>query len=171
MKINLKRFFPLIVSLCVLAALLLLFKHLSTRYLIQVSASMPKGVYKIKAADNVSLGQIVIFKIPKNVSDLVQKRRWAPEGLTYLLMKPIAAKAGDRILISEKGLFLNSVYVGAVERFDSVGLPLPAIYGEFVLKQNELFTLSYHENSFDSRYFGPIQKSAVKGVVEPLIIF
>ena len=54
MRSNLKRFSPLIVSLCVLAAFVLLFKFLSHRYLIQVSGSMPKGVYKIKAADNFS---------------------------------------------------------------------------------------------------------------------
>jgi conjugative transfer signal peptidase TraF len=171
MKSNLKRLFPLIVSLCVLAAFVLLFKFLSHRYLIQVSGSMPKGIYKIKAADNVSLGQIVVFNIPKSISGLVQKRRWAPERLTYLLMKPVAAKAGDRVLISEKGLFINDLYVGAVKRFDSAGRPLPVIDGEFVLRQNELFAVSSHDNSFDSRYFGPIQTSAVKGVVEPLIIF
>ena len=171
MKSNQKRFFPLIFSFCVLAALLLLFKYLSSHYLIQVSASMPKGVYKIKAAESFSRGQIVIFNIPKSVSSLVEKRRWAPESLTYLLMKPVAAKAGDQILISQKGLFINGSYVGAVKRFDSAGRPLPAIFGEFVLRQNELFAASRHENSFDSRYFGPIQTSAVKGVVEPLIIF
>ena len=86
-------------------------------------------------------------------------------------MKSVAAKAGDRVLISEKGLFINGLYVGAVKRFDSAGRPLPVKDGEFVLRQNELFTVSSHDNSFDSRYFGPIQTSAVKGVVEPLIIF
>lgn len=149
----------------------MLFKYLSSHYLIQVSASMHKGVYKIKAAESYSRGQIVIFNIPKSVSGLVEKRRWAPESLTYLLMKPVAAKTGDRILISQKGLFINGFYVGAVKRFDSAGRPLPVIYGEFVLKQNELFVANGHENSFDSRYFGPIKTSAVKGVVEPLIIF
>lgn len=139
--------------------------------MIQVSASMPKGVYKIKAAENVSLGQIVVFNIPPSVSDLVQTRRWAPESVSFLLMKPVAAKAGDRVLISEKGLFINDMYFGAMKQFDSKGRPLPVIYGEFVLKENELFAVSNHDNSFDSRYFGPIATSAVKGVVEPLIIF
>jgi conjugative transfer signal peptidase TraF len=171
MMSNLKRFLPLIISLCVLAAFLLLFKYLSTRYLIQVSGSMPKGVYKIKDDDSVSLGQIVVFNIPPSVSDLVKNRRWAPESVSYLLMKPVAAKAGDRVLVSEKGLFINDMYCGPVKRFDSKGRPLPVIDGEFVLRQNELFTLSNHDNSFDSRYFGPIATSAVKGVVEPLKIF
>lgn len=168
---NIRRFRPLIFSLLLLGSALLICRLLSNRYFFQVTPSMPKGIYEIKPAQRIEKGQIVLFDVPKNVRHLAKERGWLPKNLAYNLMKPVVAVQGDRVSVSEKGLFVNNRYFGPVREKDSQGLPLPMLNGRFVLKADEYFTASGHANSFDGRYFGPINRSAIKGIAEPVVVF
>jgi signal peptidase I len=73
------------------------------------------------------------------------------------------------VRVSSRGLFINGVFSGAVERFDSKGLPLPLRVLDTVLSESEYFTASSYEHSFDSRYFGLIRREAIKGVAIRII--
>jgi type IV secretory pathway protease TraF len=57
-------------------------------------------------------------------------------------------------------------------RTDSLGRPLPqALPFCDYLKPGAFFVFSNYTKSFDSRYFGPIQKSQIIGVAKPLWMF
>jgi type IV secretory pathway protease TraF len=59
--------------------------------------------------------------------------------------------------------------VARIHQLDGAGRPLPHWNGCRTLERNEVFLLSrYSTDSFDSRYFGPIDRSAVIGKVIPL---
>ena len=49
-----------------------------------------------------------------------------------------------------------------MRKLDSLGMKLPEVNGQsFIVKENELFVLGDEENSFDSLYFGVIQREDV----------
>ena len=75
---------------------------------------------------------------------------------------------GDKVQINKAGVYLNSIYFGPVKKEDSQGRPLPVIYKQYILQKDEYFLASRLENSFDSRYFGPVHLQDIKAVVEPV---
>jgi type IV secretory pathway protease TraF len=48
---------------------------------------------------------------------------------------------------------------------------MPEYLGCGVLRPEEVFVATHHDNSFDSRYFGPIQLPSVRGTLLPLLTF
>jgi len=151
---------------------LLICKFLSTKFIIQISTCMPKGIYiKKEIPSKLACGQILLFKIPEHVKDLVFQRGWFLSNLNFFMTKPIAALEGDVILISKNRLFINNKYFGQVKNNDKKGLPLPQISNHFKIPKNKIFVASMKDDSFDSRYFGLIDKKNVLAVVKPFVIF
>ena len=168
---NRHRFRPLIISLLILAASLAALKLASTRVILQVTGSLPKGIYAIHAPTRIKTGQLVVFDVPRQVRDLVLARGWIPAHLRYHLLKPVVAVPGDSVVVCEKGLFINGDYFGAVKKYDSRGLALPKLDKRYVLKAGEYFTACRHDDSFDGRYFGPIIQKSILAVAAPLLVF
>jgi len=166
-----KRFLPIVISIVFLFTCLAAFKTLSKHYIIQVTDSLPKGIYSIKMDEKIAKGSLVVFEFPDGVSDLIKDRGWVPKHLSYKLMKPVVAVSGDRVKVSEKAVFVNGIYSGRVITRDRQGLPLPTFLGEFMLAVDEVFTSGLDSNSFDSRYFGPVKIGSVVGVAKPVFTF
>jgi signal peptidase I len=131
---------------------------------------MPRGVYWLDASEEIARGDIIVFEAPADARTLISERHWWKfSGVGYVFMKPVVAREGDRVCASSRGLFINGVFFGHVARFDSAGLPLPLRETDTVLSQQEYFTASRYEHSFDSRYFGLIRREAIKGVARRII--
>jgi len=141
-------------------------------FIIQISSSFPRGIYLKKSVpETISIGKLVLFEIPSEVKTLMIDRNWLPLYVNYYLMKPVAAKAGDHIRVNANGVFVNNIFIGPVRKVDQQGLMLPKFSFNAVLKQNTYFLLASAQNSFDSRYFGPIHRQLIVSIVEPFIIF
>ncbi len=89
------------------------------------------------------------------------------------LIKQVVAVAGDRVCIDAAGVRVNGELLAnsAPLPVDRDGLPLPQLaLQDYTLREGELLTMStYNPRSFDSRYFGPVQRGSVVAVVEPLL--
>lgn len=90
------------------------------------------------------------------------------------LLKPVAAIAGDRVEITPTGVVVNGRLLPNTKRmrFDGSGRELPplSITDQIVPPGAVWLLSSYNRASFDSRYFGPLPTSRVKGVARPLLI-
>jgi type IV secretory pathway protease TraF len=86
------------------------------------------------------------------------------------LIKRIAATAGQAVCEMRGEVYIDGVFVGSARSRDYAGRPLDAWSGCHVLSNDELFLLSTHASSFDSRYFGPVGVSNVEGRAVPLWI-
>jgi conjugative transfer signal peptidase TraF len=168
--VALKRLRPVLTSLLVFILLYGFFWVLSTMVVFQVTGSMPIGLYLKKPIVNIQSGQLILFDLPENVKEMVKSRRWAPRQVT-MLMKEVVGMPGDEIQIKENRVYINKVYFGPVKKKDRQGLPLPSINKTFILGKDEFFSASRKENSFDSRYFGPVHLQDIKAVVEPIFTF
>lgn len=165
------RFKPLIYSVlivCLLAVVCVLF---ASRKLVRNSTdSLPHGIYYVSKKDTYSRGDIVSFPVPEEVGGMVIDRGWLKEG--GVLLKKIAALPGDEVCVEGSTLTINSEPKAGIKSVDSQGRPLPKYESCGPLGKDEIFLLHPEdEESFDSRYFGPVATKEIKGAAKPLWIF
>jgi conjugative transfer signal peptidase TraF len=88
------------------------------------------------------------------------------------LVKPIAATAGDCVVVSAAGVTVNGRPVPGTAPLghDSAGRPLrPFAARRCTVPPEQVWILSGRDpRSFDSRYFGPVPAAAVQGVAQPV---
>jgi conjugative transfer signal peptidase TraF len=140
-------------------------------YYINLSPSLPYGLYKRSAPVNLKRGDIIIFIPPDHLKTFIYKRHWLPDG--WPLMKQIGAMPGDTYCINKDQQFLiNGKFVGPVYKVDNQGLPLPKIEGCRTVETGTILPVATHVlNSFDGRYFGTIPLNIIKGKAVPLYNF
>ena len=74
-----------------------------------------------------------------------------------------------------EGIRINGVHVPASRsmKADKAGRAMPHYpSGTYILGKSELLLMSdVSGTSFDSRYFGPVEFSQIKGVIRPVLTF
>jgi type IV secretory pathway protease TraF len=83
-------------------------------------------------------------------------------------IKRIAAGAGARVCAEGAAVTLGRRTLRRALR-DSTQRPLPAWSGCRTLRADEVFLLGDGDDSFDSRYFGPVRLDLIDGVWRPLV--
>src|SRR3546814_4785798 len=85
------------------------------------------------------------------------------------LIKPIAASYGDHVCVRNGIVRINGRVVTLTLTHDRLGRPLTPWPGCRLLAEYEWFLLgTTHAASFDSRYFGPVPRTAAYGVAVPI---
>lgn len=150
-----------------LAALGLCHTFLRGRLLLNITPSIPRGVYWISGV-SPQRGDLVTFPIPDSVRALVYERQYVPREIE-LLSKPVVAIGGDEVCIRDHRLIVNGDFVANVLDLDRKGRPMPRYSGCATLGGDDLFVATHHDRSFDSRNFGPIPRAALRGTLTPLL--
>jgi conjugative transfer signal peptidase TraF len=131
------------------------------------SESAPRGWYALAPERHPKTGQWVLVRLPQTIARLANERGYLPTQVSIL--KRVAAQSGDEVCATRRGVFIEGSLVAQALKDDSRGRPLPQWSACRKLKAQELFLLSlYSPFSFDSRYFGPVKRSAVIGHAIPL---
>ncbi|MFD2263428.1 S26 family signal peptidase [Lacibacterium aquatile] len=115
----------------------------------QPTDSMPRGLYLLTPAADAPKGALVTLAAP------------GKPGLT--LLKRIAASGGDEVCITGRDIHIAGRPAAVVV----ADAPPPAILCR-VLTEGEVFLLGDGLRSFDSRYFGPIDRSRLIRRAVPL---
>jgi conjugative transfer signal peptidase TraF len=164
-------------ALIVLIASLGLVGMRAAGYEINLSASMPRGLYRV-THDPLAVGQLVAICLPHPIAQFGRERGYLTAGACaesqQPVLKRIAAMAGDRIEVQPDAVTINGTRVpnSAVSEQDSHGRVLPHVpWGTYTLKRGELWVMStYVANSWDSRYYGPVPVSSVYATARPVIV-
>jgi len=143
---------------------------LSGHFLINFTPSIPRGIYWISPGVRPQRGDLVTFPIPESVRELVYERQYVPRTIR-LLAKPVIAIGGDHVCVRDHELVVNGHSAGKVLGVDRDGKPMPEYSGCGVLDPGDVFVSTQHDNSFDSRYFGPLELSVVRGTLSALLTF
>jgi conjugative transfer signal peptidase TraF len=135
--------------------------------LINTTPSEPEGLYLGQSGEPI-VGALAAFRAPAAAFPYADAR------LSYLrhrpLLKAIAAASGDTVCTTSGRLVINGQDRAPITRLDGQGRALPVWMGCRPMAVDEVFAFSDRvPNSFDSRYFGPVRRSAVLGVYRPLI--
>ncbi|MFI8617263.1 S26 family signal peptidase [Acidovorax sp. NPDC077693] len=143
------------------------------RFVYNPSASVAPGWYHIERmerADFLHVGSIVLVRLPADVAALAAQRGYLPSGVPIL--KRVGALAPQSVCVHEQTVRIDDAVVAGVRLQDGMVRPLQAWGQCRALVEGEIFLLSdTHPASFDSRYFGPVQVSAVLGIAHPLWIW
>ena len=142
---------------------------------INTTVSLPLGLYRSIDAP-VERGAYVKFCPPPSaVFDEAQRRGYlgagfCPGGYEPMLKRVLAAK-GDQVDVAAEGVHVNGrlVPLSAQMRADGGGRPMPRYVQQRVLTASELMLMSDVSGvSFDSRYFGPLDRAQVRAVIKPI---
>lgn len=144
---------------------------------LNITGSYPRGFYR-NIDKKIGRGDYVVFCLPfsQTVEGLAQGylEPGICENGAKPLIKQVFAKENDSVQIQEHAVQVNEKYYLGLKPLsaDSKGSTLNAKFGRYLTAKDQLWVFSdYIENSWDSRYFGPIDKSAVISVVEPIWLF
>ena len=141
---------------------------------LNTTGSLPIGLYRVSRATDANL---VEFCPPEPFSEISVSRSYRTAGICpdgdNPLLKPIVARQGDIVQLSEFGIVVNGVLLRntAPRPVDSKGRFLPHFpFGTYQVSAGTVWVASsYHPLSFDSRYFGPIPVGEIREHLKALL--
>ena len=158
-------------------ALLLLCGAIAAGVRINGTHSFPVGFY-FASRKRPEKGDLVFVNPPGCPLFTLAKERgylgagYSAAGCGYLI-KRLAGVAGDRVTIDSTGVVVNGVRLvnSAPCNCDGTGRPLqPYALKDHILGPDEVLLMSdYSPESFDSRYFGPLEATTIESVITPLL--
>ena len=131
------------------------------------------GLYRLSESPAM-LGDLVAACLPEPFGALGRERGYLRQGSCPAgaspVIKHVAATSGSLVEIKAGGVFVDGQRIqGPAPPVDSQGRRLiPITIGSHVLSPGQLWLFTPHENSWDSRFFGPVHSSTVLGKVHPL---
>ena len=133
-----------------------------------VTPSTPIGFYIVTQA-MPERGDLVVTRLPPGMETLAVSRAMLSANTPVL--KPIAALAGDLVCRFGSTVTINGRFAAMARQLDRHGRTLPIWRGCRRLSVSQVFILAGHPDSFDSRYYGPLDAHRARGVAHPLFIF
>ena len=85
-----------------------------------------------------------------------------------LIIKRVAGIPGDLITVHGKDFFCNGEYLGKAKEYSMRGTPLESYTITGLVPDHKIFLMGDSPDSFDSRYYGPMEIKHVKAVVRPI---
>lgn len=148
-------------------------------YRFNETASLPIGIWRITANNELRAGQIVNF-CPPNTPELLDARLRGYldggrcPGNLEPMFKPLVAVPGDRVEVTEQGVVVNGRIVphSAPLATDGAGRAMPRPKATLDVPRGQGWVASdYSPYSFDSRYFGAIALDSIYGVATPVLLW
>lgn len=162
---------PVLTAEAGLTAMLAVFSMLfaNRQIVVNTSPSVRPGLY-LRSSGAPRVGAIVDFRIPPAAREYVRART-GNGGEDWYILKPIIAGPGDRVDTTGDWLLINGRRIAPMPPgTDHSTRHLPVWRGSRALGSDEFFVFSSRiPNSFDSRCYGPIDRSQIKSVRAPLI--
>jgi conjugative transfer signal peptidase TraF len=142
---------------------------------LNTTPSIPVGVYRLTNEPLVKDAYVLFCPPPAAIFDVAKARGYLGAGYCPggygQLMKKILAVQDDVVSIGTDGVRVNGqlLPLSAPFKVDGAGRPLPDYKASRILGNTEVLVMSdSHSGSFDGRYFGPIQRSQIQGVIRPI---
>lgn len=161
--------------LSILSAALLL---VAMGFRLNLTDSIPIGLYRMTDIKNLKYAFVLFCPEDKPVFQQARDRGYIDSGLCHggygYLMKKVVAIKGDKISITDEGVLVNHRLIPFSKPIsaDGLGRPLPQWRAsDYLLKEDEILTMTSQSAwSFDSRYYGPVHLSQIKGMITPVWI-
>jgi conjugative transfer signal peptidase TraF len=142
---------------------------------LNTTPSIPVGVYRLTNEPIVKGAYVLFCPPPAAVFDMAKARGYlgagyCPGGYGHMMKKILAVK-DDVVSIGTDGVQVNGQLLPLSKpiKADGGGRLLPDYKTFRVLDSAEVLVMSdCNRGSFDGRYFGPIQRSQIEGVIRPI---
>jgi conjugative transfer signal peptidase TraF len=156
-----RRLVGLLLAISIIApATIIASRALAPHLTVNVTSSLPRGLYWLSTARQPDRGSIVTLPPPDSVRELVATRGYLPPSV--LLLKRVVALAGDTVCIADNLYLANGVAIDVIAAADQAGRPLPRPFPFCgVVPPGVAFVAGHGASSLDSRYFGPVPLSTL----------
>ncbi len=143
---------------------------------LNLTGSLPVGLYLATGAPPAR-GALVLVCLPRAVAAFARARGYVPRGGPCPgglapIGKRVVAVAGDTVDMTTNGLLVNGVPIPSSTALvkDRKGRPLPHVpMGRYVVRPGTVWIVSsYSPFSFDSRYFGAVERADVHASIRRL---
>lgn len=115
-----------------------------------LSPSAPFGLYVVAPDQRIEYGDYVIVSLPVDVPALNVKKGFS-------LLKKVQGFPGDSYNVDSNGTSIRGRHYRS---FSRPGLPVVAP-GTYTVPDDSMLFLNDPEDSFDSRYLGPVKKNQI----------
>lgn len=140
---------------------------ITPRLIWNASASVPLGLYALRPADDLTIGDLVAVNPPEPLAGFITERGYIAAGLP--LLKLVAALPGQRVCRSGSTITIDETSVAEALLHDRLGRDLPVWQGCKIVGPDEVFLLNAGvPDSLDGRYFGPLPAQSAIGRAIPL---
>jgi len=129
------------------------------------TASVPTGLYRVVVREPYR-DSLALIRLPEPFRTFSHVREYVPA--SALVIKPIAALRGDTLCRHGNVVSINRRPVAVARKLDAADRPLPRWHGCRQLGVTAVAVISRPADSFDSRYFGPLDRGHVVGLVIPV---
>ena len=152
MDIRTRRFNLIMLSTSIFLAIIFTGLYiLSKIYVINVTPSIPLGIYKLEKFDGVlKKGDLVVYEVDDKYKNLTSIKR-----TMFKSVKPVAAFYEDKVEIKDNRIYVNG------EDYGEIFSEVSSNFNE-KMKEDEVLTLSKVRGTFDGRYYGAIKKSKIE---------
>lgn len=147
---------------------------------LNLSSSIPWGIYRVSDTPIVR-GDIVEYCPPnQEIFQMAKARGYLLSGFSCPnfyspIFKPIAAVAGDEIIINQGGVWVNGIWLrnSKPSLMDAKGRALiPQNITKSKVPVNQILLVSsYAARSFDGRYFGSVPATGIRAKLLALYVF
>lgn len=150
----------------------------SRPWMLNLSASMPEGLYEVRPIDRkIQRGDAIVICAPPRMAALARARGYLGPGPcpqdTMPLLKLVAAVGGDVVDLGARTIAVDRHCLpsGVTYERDAAGRALPHVApGHYRLAPNQLWLWAPAAHSFDSRYFGPVDARDVMKFAKPVFV-
>ena len=127
---------------------------LASRLTVNVTTSMPRGLYWLAPTRTLARGTIVFLPVPARVRALVAERHYLPTN--FHLLKRVVALSGDRVCTEGHRYVVGDQLLSPIADRDQSGRQLTPYPFCSTVKPGTAFVAASGASSLDSRYFGPV---------------
>jgi signal peptidase I/conjugal transfer pilin signal peptidase TrbI len=130
---------------------------------VTLTPSLKHRVYwLIRSPDKVTRGDYVLFRHQELTARMGMKK-------SDDVMKILGCNEGDQLTVdAEKNFYCNGEYLVRAKDFSLKGEPLRHFIFNGPVPKGFMFVMGQHKDSFDSRYFGFIEKSRILAKAYPI---
>jgi conjugative transfer signal peptidase TraF len=141
--------------------------HPAPKLLWNASASVPIGLYAVRPALPLYVGELVVVTPPKPLAQLFAARRYLPLGVP--LVKHVLALSDQTVCRTGRAITVDGTAMGDALERDRLGRVLPNWQGCRALEPGEVFLMNtVPPDSLDGRYFGPLPLTTIVGRADPI---
>lgn len=131
------------------------------------SASVPVGLYALRLAGSLTIGELVAVVPPPGLASFLAERGYLPLGVP--LLKQVAALPGQIVCRIADTITVDGDAIGTVLARDHLGRPLPDWHGCVAVAEGQVFLMNRAAPaSLDGRYFGALPAAVIIGRAVPL---
>lgn len=142
--------------------LLMIGFYLPSKVMVTTSDSLDHRIFLFNPFFDPSAihkGDYVVFNLTS---------RFINNGKSIKATKRVMCEAGDMLTVDRKAYYCNGKFLGLAKEHSLKGEPVANFEYNGIVPDQKLFIIGTHKDSFDSRYFGLLDRKDIKAKAVPV---